>query len=180
MSQLADRLIPRPDAAERHSIVINAPRERVWDALTHLRSSDVRLAKPLFAARALVSRSRGGRPHPGMSAFTLLAEDPGREVVLGTVGQWWRLGRAEDTPSITTAGDFDAFDRPGYAKGTFSFVLEEAGSGRVRLVTETRVLATSSAARRAFLRYWAVIRLGSGLVRHIILSAVRARATQAP
>ncbi|WP_188194578.1 hypothetical protein [Nonomuraea sp. SYSU D8015] len=175
MPALTDRLIPRPDASERHSIVINASRERVWDAVTRMRPSDIRLAKPLFAIRELASRLSGARPQRDLPRFTPLAEEPGREVVVGMIGQWWRLGRSE-SPQIAGAADFDAFDRPGYAKGTFTFLLEEAGEGRVRLVTETRVKATSPDARRAFLCYWAVIRPGSGLIRRMMLAAIRADA----
>ncbi|HUR08486.1 MAG TPA: hypothetical protein VM347_38520 [Nonomuraea sp.] len=175
MPTLVDDFIPRPDTAERHSIVINSSRDRVWQALTHLDPQDVRLAKPLFAVRRLFSRSSGDQQKPDAPTFTPLAVDPMREIVLGTIGQWWRLGRAEHTPAIGDADDFRAFDRPGYAKGTFSFLLYDAGPGRIRLVTETRVLATSPDARRAFRRYWIFIRLGSGLIRRIILSAVRAR-----
>ncbi|MBT2235415.1 hypothetical protein [Nonomuraea sp. NEAU-A123] len=175
MPTLVDDFIPRPHAAERHSIVINASRDRVWQALTHLNPQDIRLAKPLFAVRRLFSRSSGDRQKQDAPTFTPLAVDPMREIVLGTIGQWWRLGRAEHTPAIGDADDFRAFDRPGYAKGTFSFLLDDAGPGRIRLVTETRVLATSPDARRAFRRYWIFIRLGSGLIRRIILAAVRAR-----
>ncbi|AQZ69959.1 unnamed protein product [[Actinomadura] parvosata subsp. kistnae] len=98
----------------------------------------------------------------------------------GVIGQWWRLGRAENVSSVTDLDGFLAFDRPGFAKATFSFLLDDAGDGRIRLITETRVQATSPDARRAFLRYWLLIRLGSGLVRRAMLSAVRARALQAP
>ncbi|MEU4228428.1 hypothetical protein AB0F17_29385 [Nonomuraea sp. NPDC026600] len=175
MPTLVDDFIPHPDTAERHSIVINASRDRVWQALTHLDPQDIRLAKPLFAVRRLFSRPSGDRQKQTAPTFTPLAVDPMREIVLGTIGQWWRLGRAEHTPAIGDADDFRAFDRPGYAKGTFSFLLDDAGPGRIRLVTETRVLATSPDARRAFRRYWILIRLGSGLIRRIILAAVRAR-----
>jgi hypothetical protein len=173
---LVDDFIPRPDAAERHSILINAPRERVWHALTELEFRDVRPAKLLFAIRRLFVRSPEAMPERTSSAFMPLAEEPLREIVLGTIGQWWRLGRGEHIPEVATVDDFRAFDRPGYAKGTFSFLLEDAGQGRIRLITETRVLATSPDARRAFLRYWIVIRLGSGLIRRFILTTIRSHA----
>ncbi|GAA4531789.1 hypothetical protein [Nonomuraea harbinensis] len=170
----AARLIPRPDMSERHAILIDASRERVWEALTGMSADDVPLAKPLFAARSLVSRLVHGRtPQPG-PGFTPLVVDPGREVVLGLIGQWWRLGRSEDVP-VGSLETFEAFDRPGFAKGTFAFSLAEEG-GRVRLTTETRVVATSPDALRAFRPYWIVIRPGSGLIRRLILSAVRSRA----
>lgn len=194
----AERLIPRPDMSERHTILIDASRERVWDTLTGLTGADIPLAKPLFAARALASRLIHGRtpqshpdhtpqPHPGHtpqphpggtsrshSGFTPLVVDPGRELVLGLIGQWWRLGKSQDVPvdSLTT---FETFDRPGFAKGTFAFSLEEE-RGRIRLTTETRVATTSPDALRAFRPYWIVIRPGSGLIRHLILRTVRSRA----
>ncbi|MEU4572636.1 hypothetical protein ACBI99_16715 [Nonomuraea sp. ATR24] len=173
---LAHRLMPAPDAAERHSIVIDAPPSRVWEAIGNVKATDLRLAKPLFAARNLLSRVRNGHAQRDIPDFIPLAEDPGREVVQGVIGQWWRLGRAQNVGSVDGLDAFRAFDRPGYAKATFSFLLKDAGDGRTRLVTETRIQATSPDARRAFLRYWGVIRLGSGFVRRVMLAAVRARA----
>ncbi|NRQ37957.1 hypothetical protein HII36_39925 [Nonomuraea sp. NN258] len=176
---LTDRLMPSPDAAERHSIVIDAPRDRVWDAVTHQDPRDIRLAKPLFAARDLISRLRNGHAQRDLPDFTPLAEEPGRELVQGVIGQWWRLGRAENVGAVDGPDAFHAFDRPGFAKATFSFLLDDTGDGRVRLTTETRVKATSPDARQAFLRYWVVIRLGSGFVRRVMLAAIRARALRA-
>lgn len=175
---LVDTFIPRPDAAERHAITIAAPRERVWAAVLDPRPGDLTLVRPLFAARDLVSRLRNGHAQRDLPTFATLAQDPGTEIVQGLVGQWWKLGAARNVPTIATGEEFLAFDRPGYAKATFSFALEEMAAGRVRLVTETRVLATSPDARRAFLRYWFVIRLGSGLVRRAMLAAIRTRATR--
>ncbi|MGR6916078.1 hypothetical protein ACU635_17710 [[Actinomadura] parvosata] len=177
---LTDRLMPRPDAAERHSILIPASRDQVWHAIKHPDPTDIRLAKPLFALRDLASRLRNGHAQRDLPSFTTLAENPGHEIVNGVIGQWWRLGRAENVSSVTDLDGFLAFDRPGFAKATFSFLLDDAGAGRIRLVTETRIQATGPEARRAFLRYWLLIRLGSGLVRRVMLSAIRARALKAP
>ena len=176
MPTLVDDFIPRPDTAERHSIVINASRDRVWQALTHLDPEDIRLAKPLVRRPPPVlplprrPAEAGTRPPSRRWPWTRCGRSSwGRS---GSGGVW---AGAEHTPAIGDADDFRAFDRPGYAKGTFSFRLDDAGPGRIRLVTETRVLATSPDARRAFRRYWIFIRLGSGLIRRIILSAIRAR-----
>ena len=43
-------------------------------------------------------------------------------------------------------------------------------------MTETRVQLTDEAARRAFRRYWFVVRLFSGLVRRSWLAAAKRRA----
>lgn len=175
MTTLAERIMPGPDASERHAITITASREQVWAALSEVRASDIKAAKPLFAVRGLISRLRNGHSQRDMPTFTTLAEDHGRERVQGVIGQWWKLGRSKNVDA-----DFATFDEPGYAKGIFSFELQDAGPGRIRLITETRVKATSPDARRAFLRYWVVIRLGSGLLRLFILSAIRERAEKAP
>ncbi|WP_424529048.1 hypothetical protein ACOZ38_05210 [Sphaerisporangium viridialbum] len=176
MSTLADQLIPRPDTVTRHAIVINASRERVWDAAVTLKVSDLKLARPLLAARGLASRLRNGHPQLDVATFTALAEVPGRELVHGLVGQWWKLGGAGNVP-IRSREAFEAFDRPGYAKGTFSVELQDAGPERIRLVTETRVVATSPDALRDFRRYWMFIRFGSSLLRRVMLAAVKERAT---
>jgi hypothetical protein len=51
--------------------------------------------------------------------------------------------------------------------------------GGCRVVTETRIVGTSPEATRAFLRYWRVIRPGSGAIRRSWLAAIRRRAVRA-
>jgi len=51
--------------------------------------------------------------------------------------------------------------------------------GATRLATETRIAPTDDDAARAFGRPWAVVRHGSGLVRHDLPRAVRRRAERA-
>jgi len=52
----------------------------------------------------------------------------------------------------------------------------DAGSGRSRLITQTRVATTDAAAERAFARYWRLIYPGSALFRVMWLRAIKARA----
>ena len=56
------------------------------------------------------------------------------------------------------------------------FRIAELGGGRCLLATETRVHVEDPASRRAFRRYWFVIRPFSGLTRILFLRAVRAQA----
>ncbi|MBG0828668.1 hypothetical protein HS041_12905 [Planomonospora sp. ID67723] len=179
MPTLIDRIVAEAEFSERHELAIAAPRERVWEAVTTLDLSDLKAARPLFAARDLASRLRNGREQRDMPAasFLPLAADPGHELVQGLLGQWWRLG-ASRNPTVAGLEEFQAFAEPGYAKAAFNFLLLDGPAGRIRLVTETRVVTTSPDARRAMGRYWRVIRPGSGLIRLIMLRAVRARATR--
>jgi hypothetical protein len=96
----------------------------------------------------------------------VLAEEPGRELVLGTIGQPWRL-RGGNNPR----GDFAALDRPGYAKLAIDWRLEDGV-----LSTETRVFLTDEESRRKFRRYWLLIRPWSGLIRRMWLRAIARRA----
>jgi hypothetical protein len=67
--------------------------------------------------------------------------------------------------------DFVPFDEPGYARMASSFRLD----GRT-LSTETRVLLTGDRSRRAFRRYWLLLRPFCGLVRRVWLRAIEQRA----
>ncbi|ACQ79723.1 conserved hypothetical protein [Beutenbergia cavernae DSM 12333] len=180
---LADRIMPVAEFAEQHAAVIDAPRDAVWDAVTEFRFGDLRLAAPLFAARAAIGIVANGRRYrsPSPSMFVELAEYPGRERVLGLLGRWWRFGGADARADVRDLDAFSEFCEPGYGKAILVFRLEDAGSGRTRVVTQTRVVTTDAAAHRAMARYWALIRPGSGFIRHLMLRAVgrRARATAA-
>ena len=57
-----------------------------------------------------------------------------------------------------------------------AFWAEEDGAGESVLVTETRVAPVDDAARRAFGRYWLLIRPFSGLIRRRWLAAAARRA----
>jgi hypothetical protein len=96
--------------------------------------------------------------------FTVLDRTP-EELVVGAVARPWRTGRRP--PAVRSAAAFVAYHEPGWAKIAFNF---RAADGR--LTTETRVLLTDDRARRAFGRYWLVIRPFSGLIRRRWLAAV--------
>jgi hypothetical protein len=178
---LADRFIPNAEFSERHARVIDAPRDAVWEAVTDFSFRDLRLAAPLFAARALIGIAANGRRYrtPRGEMFIPLAEDRGRQRVLGLLGRWWRFGGADARADVRDAAAFEAFDEPGYGKAILVFELEDAGPGRTRVVTQTRVVTTDAAAHRAMTRYWRLIRPGSGFIRHLMLRAVGRRARAA-
>ena len=121
-----DRLVPTFQAVEDHSATIAASADQVWAALTQVTVGELRLFRLLMGLRVLPGRLLG-RPPAHFDAeeplldwavrfgFAILGEEARRELVVGAIGQSWRLvgGRA-----IAVAGgdDFAAFDQPGYAK----------------------------------------------------------------
>jgi hypothetical protein len=184
---LIESFIPNPDAIETHKIEIAASREAVYQALwtTDLGGSPV--IKSLMALRSLpgiVSHPKRLRHVPRQvtlqtiveSGFGQLAEEPGREVVLGVVGRFWR-----PTGNILpfNVEMFRGPVQPGLARAVWNFAVQEAGQGRSVLSTETRVVCGDAASRRKFRAYWSVVRPFSGLIRVIMLRAVKKACTRA-
>jgi len=110
--------------------------------------------------------------------FLPLDEVAGEEIVLGLIGQFWKLDGGTDV-SVADAAEFVAFDQPGYVKVAVNFRGQATPTG-CTLSTETRCRATDPAAARRFALYWALIGWGSKLIRWEILAAVRRRADSGP
>lgn len=179
-----DQLLPHYDFGECHRRVIDASRDRVYDAVWTATLGEMPLVPLLFDLRSLPSMLAGKGSLPRKqdepllaqmiaSGFTLLADDPGREVVVGVIGQMWQPGGG--IARFHNANEFLAFDQPGFVKVAMNFLLwgqEET----TRLVTETRIFATNRRARRKFALYWLPVRIGSGAIRRIWLRAIARRA----
>jgi hypothetical protein len=168
----------------------------VYQALEALSLREVSVFRVLMGVRALPARltRRWRRPtgfdRPrmldpdtrllawGLRGFTVLAQRPGYELVIGGPGQPWRLagGISSKTGSLA---EFRAFDRPGFAKLALGFRLEEVPGG-TRVITETRVDTTDPLAHRRFGAYWRVIRIGSSAIRRNWLRAIKRRAERSP
>jgi hypothetical protein len=182
-----DRLVPTFHAVERHSATIAAPGDQVWAALAQVTVGELRLFRLLMGARALpgrlvgIPRARFDTEEPLLGwavrfGFTILGQDAGRELVVGAIGQPWRLWGGRSVPIVDGAA-FTAFDQPGYAKMAANFRLAPtAGSGSVSLHTETRVACTDATTARRFTRYWRLIRPASGAIRRTWLTAIKHRA----
>ena len=180
---LIDRFLSAYGWNEVHSIEIAAGPATVLSAVRSVTAREMPLVGLLMGLRALPARLLGHRPSVGgggpvmeeilRSRFVLLAEDE-TEVVVGTVGRFWqpRATHAE----LRDGDGFLAFDAPGWAKAVMNFSVADAGGGRTRLVTETRIVATDAHARRRFAAYWLIVRPGSGLIRVLWLRAVKKRA----
>ncbi len=186
---LLDALMPRYDFNEVHSVVIRAARAVVFNAIRSVTPAEMPVVGVLFALRALPHRLLGLGPgiRPAaqrplldqalQAGFLLLAEAPQQELVVGTVGAFWSL-RGGPSVTLASAEEFVAFARPGYAKAAMNFSMEPT-DGRIRLRTETRILAMDPTSRRRFARYWRMIHGGSVLIRRAWLAAIRRRAETA-
>ena len=105
--------------------------------------------------------------------FTLLKERPAEELVLGTVGRFWR---ARGELCATSPDRFRSPSPSGTAKAAWNFEVSIRADGATELRTETRVLCADAATRRRFRAYWMLIKPFSGLIRREMLAAVRSAA----
>jgi len=177
---LLDRVLPEFDFGHRHALVVDAPAARVAEAAETYRlatdgSAVVRL---LFRLRGLAPSRATLRAAAVAMGFTVLAEEPGREMVLGVAGRFWALRERANLIRLRDAEAFIGFDRPGQAKAAMSLRFEPLGDGRTCLGTETRVKCVDAGAYRRFRLYWALIGPASAAIRCDLLRAIRRRAAE--
>jgi hypothetical protein len=184
---LLEDLLPQFDVRQVHEVWVPAPVDVVYSAVKQVTGREVRVLMPLEFLRSLPGFLTGRRPFrpdplaPLLAGFTVgvvrLGERPGREVVAGAVGRFWRIAGNEAAP-VRTSADFVAFSEPGYAKAAIAFTVFPGRDG-TRVMTETRVVGTSAEATRLLRRYWLVIRPGSDAIRRSWLAAIRRHALHA-
>src|SRR6267143_4386009 len=130
-----DRFVPVHQFNEVHSMRVMAPKDRVYRAIKEVTADEILFFRTLTWVRRL------GRPGPESilnaperlpllevatrTSFLLLAEEPEREVVVGTLvlAPAGAQIKAQPTPD-----DFKALDASGFAKATMNFRLEDLGT----------------------------------------------------
>lgn len=177
-----DEFSPVYQFSERHSVEVDADPEQVFRAIRTVTPDEILLFRTLVWIRRL------GRPGPESilsapertplvevatrTSFLLLAEEPDRELVFGTLVLAPPGFRPRERP---TPEDYKRLSAPGFAKAVMNFRVEPRDGGSL-VSTETRVFATDPASRRRFAVYWRVIYPGSALIRRMWLRAIRLRA----
>ena len=179
--EILESNLPHYDFVERHQRLIPATATHVWRAIQTAQIPGSAITRGAVALRMLPARLSGRtvrKPEAlydlrGMKSFLRLGERVERELVLGMVGQFWRL---RGGLKIIGPETFAEFDDPNYAKLAWGFALEATGSSTI-LKTETRVQCLSAESKAKFRRYWVIIRPVSGLIRSQILAGIRRAAT---
>lgn len=177
---LLDEVLPRFDFRSRHERHVLASPAVVASAVERY---DVgRDASPFVR---LLLRLRGLRIPSGSLrdalagwGFGVLAERPGEEVVVGTIGRFWALREQDYLERPRSLEDFHTFSPPGWAKGAMTVRVEPRDDGSSTLVTETRVLCMDEQAQHRFALYWALISMFSGWMRRDFLGGIARIAEQ--
>ena len=167
---LLDRLMPRCDFSERHSTLVRATPERTYDAILTADLTASPIAKILMLLRGMGWR-RKRQASAFADGFTVAAQDRPLEIVIGLEGPFWK-------PTCKVRGvDAEGFRTPlppDTARSAMNFLVTAEGDA-TRVTTETRVLCSDDA-RPKFRLYWLVIRPFSGIIRHLMLRAIRQEA----
>jgi hypothetical protein len=179
--RLLDVFMPNYDVVERHSIGVEAPPETTLLAATEMNVNKQFAIRAIFKGRDLLLRSKPDHTiHPSrmlamMQSFGwgVLAELPGREIVLGGATRPW-----EPNPVFRPLppDEFAAFDEPGCVKIVFTLRADNAGSGNSVFRTETRAIATDPVSRAKFRRYWVFLSPGIIAIRRLMLPALKREA----
>ena len=178
-----DAVLPVYHFREVHSRTVSASPARVLEAIKTLSADEIRLFRVFTAIR------RFGRSGPESilnpperqpildvatrTGFINLGEAD-NEVVIGTVVAAPPGFRPGATPD---ARWFQELSQPGIAKAAMNFVVADAGSGRTRITTETRVYGTDDQVLKRFTPYWRTIFPGSWILRVTWLRAIEERAS---
>lgn len=175
---LLDRFMPVYDVVERHQIDVAAPADVTLLAACEQDLLRLPLIRTIFKAREL---ALGARPADtalpsGLLASTLklgwgvLAEVPGRQIVVGAVTRPWE---ADVVFRAMPPDEFAAFWEPDLVKIVWTLRADPIDDETSIFRTETRAVATDAAARDRFRCYWAFASPGIGLIRMLSLPPLK-------
>ena len=175
---LLDRFIPAYEVAERHHIRVAAPAGITFAAAREMDLNQSLIVRGIFRAREIVlgaDSDAAMRPR-GIVALTtsigwgMLAEVPGRELVMGAVTQPWKANVVFRAlrPEV-----FAAFNDPGYVKIVWTLRADPVDATHSIFRTETRAVATDADARRNFRRYWSFLSPGIIIIRWMSLGPLK-------
>lgn len=181
---LLDTFMPTYDVCERHHVGVSAPAEVTLAAAKTVELDESRIIRAIFKARALIMRSNPGlteRPagfYEQMKSigWGVLAEAPGRELVMGAVTEPWQ---ANPVFRPLPPEEFAAFAAPDQVKIAWTLRAVPRADGGSVFHTETRAVATDPVARKKFRVYWSLLSPGIILIRSALLPAIEAAADRA-
>ncbi len=178
---LLDQFMPAYEVVDRHQVRIAAPSKTTFAAACRLDLQQSAAIRAIFKGREWMLGSEPETvplPRPLLTwakqlGWSLLAEIPGREVVMGAVTRPWE---ANVVFHPLPPEEFAAFHEPGYVKIAWTLRADPLGSNESVARTETRATTTDAVARSKFRRYWAFLSPGIVLIRKIALEMVKEEA----
>lgn len=176
--ELLDAFMPDYDVVERHRIGVAAPPEVTLAAARDQNLMQSPVVRAIFRTREIVlGATRDTRDAPrGLMAVVqslgwgVLAEVPGREIVVGAVTKPWE---ADVTFRALPPDQFAAFHEPGFVKIAWTLRADPIGESSSMFRTETRAVATDAGARARFRQYWSFVSPGVATIRWLSLRPLK-------
>ena len=178
---LLDRFMPAYEVTERHHIRVAAPAAVTLDVARGVDLQASPVVRTLIRAREVIlgatpdehPRPRGLLAEVQSLGWGVLAEVPGREVVVGAVTRPWE---ANVTFRALPPDQFATFNEPGYVKIAWTIRADPINATESVFRTETRAVATDASARSRFRRYWSFLSPGIIIIRWAVLGPVKEEA----
>jgi hypothetical protein len=178
---LLDRFMPSYEVVERHQIRVAAPAAITLAAAIDQDLLESPVVRAIFKAREVIlgaSRNDSDAPAGLLEqvkalGWGVLAETPGREVVVGAVTRPWE---ANVTFRAVSPDEFAAFNEPRYVKIAWTLRADPVGDQESIFRTETRAVATDAEARASFRMYWAAFSPGVAMIRWLSLRPLQSEA----
>jgi hypothetical protein len=179
--RLLDRFLPVYEIVERHQIRVAAPAPVTLDAARDADLQASPVVRAIIRAREVILGATpvDRRPPRGLLAETqslgwgVLADDAGREVVVGAVTRPWE---ANVTFRALPPDQFAAFNEAGYVKIAWTIRADPITATESVFRTETRAVTTDPSARTKFRRYWSFLSPGIIVIRWALLGPVKKEA----
>ena len=174
---LLDRFMPTYEIVERHHVRVAAPAAVTLAVAREVDLQASSIVRTIFRARELIlGATPDNRPRPrGLLeevralGWGVLADVPGREVVVGAVTKPWE---ANVTFVAPPPDEFVTFNEPGYVKIAWTLRADAISAAESVFRTETRAIATDGNARAKFRRYWSFLSPGIIIIRWALLGPV--------
>ena len=176
--ELLDRFMPEYEIAEQHQVKVAAPADITLSTACAMDLQDSEMVRAIFKARELLLGAkpkcaelpRGLLAQTEAMGWVVLAEIPGREIVMGAITEPWK-----GTPVFrgVPPDQFAAFDEPGHVKIAWTLRADSAGPNKSVFRTETRAVCTDAESRRKFRLYWSFLSPGIILIRKLSLGPLK-------
>jgi hypothetical protein len=169
---LLEKYLPDYTYAQKHSVIIRASRTEIFSLADKLDMSSSSLIRVLFWLRRMPAHmlTKEGMGH---DKFIELEKTPGRELIIGLIGQFWK---PDGNLQNFQPSQFISFNENRFLKAVWNFELIDHSPTEVLLKTETRIFCPDPITRKKFSRYWFFIRPFSGLIRKAILRNIKRQA----
>jgi hypothetical protein len=166
-----------------HRAFVAAPADVTLAAAAEMDFGSSIIIRGIFKTREWILHAKPGntfRPRGLLKemkslGWGVLAELPGRELILGGVTKPWE---ANPVFRALPPDEFTSFNEPGYVKIAWTLRSNPVGNNHCIFRTETRAIATDASARKRFRRYWSLLSPGIIAIRRVMVPQVKAEAEQ--